>query len=257
MEILLVGSGNTATILGRKCIAVGHRIVQVYSRQPEHAQQLARQLSASHTSLVSSLEKNADMMIVALRDEAILPFMNAVGEVRFPVAHTAGSVSIEAVENPGKLYGVLYPLQSLRKEIELIPPITMLVDGNTTDARELFLLFAESIAETVFTADDSMRLKYHLAATVVNNFSNYLFSLAENFCRQENINFTVLQPLIEETVIRLRNISPASVQTGPAVRNDQLTLDKHRKLIKDYPSLSRFYEIFTQEIQNAALKPNP
>ena len=244
-------------MLGRKCLAAGHRIKQVFSRQEAHALRLARQLNTGYTSRVAAIEKNADLMIVALRDEAILPFMNTVGKIGFPIVHTAGSVSIEAVKNPGNLYGVVYPLQSLRREIDLIPPITMLIDGNTPETRELFFQFAGGIAETVIEADDQTRLKYHLAATLVNNFTNYLFALAENFCRKENISFSVLQPLIEETVIRLRNISPVSTQTGPAIRNDQLTLDKHRKIIKDYPALAQIYEIFTKEIQDAALNLKP
>ena len=73
------------------------------------------------------------------------------------------------------------------------------------------------------------RLKYHLAATLVNNFTNYLFTVAENFCKKKNISFAILQPLMEETVMRMRNISPAATQTGPAIRNDRLTLEKHRE----------------------------
>ena len=85
--------------------------------------------------------------------------------------------------------------------------------------------------ETVLEADDDTRLKYHLAATMVNNFTNYLFAQAESFCKKENISFAVLQPLMEETVIRLRNISPHETQTGPAIRNDLDTLKKHRELL--------------------------
>ena len=97
------------------------------------------------------------------------------------------------------------------------------------------------------------RLKYHLAATLVNNFTNYLFAMAESFCKKENISFAVLQPLMEETVIRLRNISPAATQTGPAIRNDQNTIQKHRELLNDYPAhIAKFYELFTQEIQKFA-----
>ncbi len=42
--------------------------------------------------------------------------------------------------------------------------------------------------------------------------------MAELFCKKENISFAVLQPLMEETVIRLRNISPYDTQTGPAIK---------------------------------------
>jgi predicted short-subunit dehydrogenase-like oxidoreductase (DUF2520 family) len=250
MDIILIGSGNTATILGRKCVTSGHRICQVYSRTEKNAGALAQQLNAEAVSSISAISKKADLMIIAIRDEAILPFIQSVETISYPVAHTAGAVPLHAVKNPGNAYGVLYPLQSLRKEIERIPPMTLLIDGNSAKTRETLLQIATTIAEQVIEADDSLRLKYHLAATLVNNFTNFLFVLAENFCKKENISFTVLQPLIEETTLRMRNISPLEAQTGPAIRNDLITLDMHRKIINDYPALSRIYEMFTREIQN-------
>ena len=54
-------------------------------------------------------------MIVALCDDAIKPFISAQGVIDFPVAHTAGAAALDAVKNPGGLYGVLWPLQSLRQ----------------------------------------------------------------------------------------------------------------------------------------------
>ena len=87
-----------------------------------------------------------------------------------------------------------------------------------------------------------------------NNFSNHLFAAAESFCEKENISFAVLQPIMEETVKRLRYVSPADVQTGPAKRNDGITLQKHREILKSYPSLLTFYDLFTREIQDLAAK---
>ncbi|HEY4935093.1 MAG TPA: DUF2520 domain-containing protein [Puia sp.] len=249
MDIVLIGSGNTATVLGRRSLAAGHRILQVYSRDANHGNQLAIRLGTSSTSYISSIEKRADLIIIALRDEAVNPFVKELGAVKCLITHTAGAIPMSEAGGLNKLFGVLYPLQSLRKEIETIPPLTMLVDGNNRESKKQLFEFAATIAEIVLEADDSTRLKYHLAATFVNNFTNHLFALAESFCKKENISFAVLQPLMEETVLRLRFISPGETQTGPVLRNDQETLNKHRQLIKEYPALSRFYEMFTEEIK--------
>jgi hypothetical protein len=250
MDIVLIGSGNTATVIGRKSLAVGHRIVQVYSRDANNANKLAIRLGTSSTSYISSVEKKTDLLIIALGDEAIGSFVKDLGTVKCLIVHTAGAVPMSAAAGLNKLYGVLYPLQSLRKEIETIPPLTMLVDGNIPESKRQIKEFAATISEIVLEADDDTRLKYHLAGTLVNNFTNYLFVLAETFCKKENISFAVLQPLMEETVFRLRNASPRILQTGPAIRNDQVTLQKHRQLLLQYPSLLEFYEKFTKEIQD-------
>ncbi len=250
MDIVLIGSGNTATVIGRKAQASGHRIVQVYSPHAVHANQLAVRLSANASSSVSSIEKNADLLIIAIKDDAIKPFVREIGVINTLVAHTAGAVLLEDISGQNKLYGILYPLQSLRKELEELPALTILIDGNNDESKKLLAGFAQSIAVTVLEANDIIRLKYHLMGTVVNNFTNHLFALADSYCKKENLSFSVLQPLIEETVIRLRNASPGASQTGPAIRNDFSTLEKHRQLLLSYPALLEFYEKFTIEIQN-------
>ncbi len=92
MDIVLIGSGNTATVLGRKSLAAGHRIVQVYSRNAIHANMLAIRLGTNSTSYISSIEKKTDLMIIALRDEAIASFIKDLGEIKASLAHTAGSI---------------------------------------------------------------------------------------------------------------------------------------------------------------------
>ncbi len=250
MDIVLIGSGNVATVLGRKSLAAGHRIVQVYSPHGSHANTLAIRLGTSSTSYISSIEKKADLMIIAIRDESIHQFAKDLGKVQLPVVHTAGSVSIAELKNSGDAYGVLYPLQSLRKEIEIIPPLSILMEGNNQKTTDLLKKFASGIAVKVTEAGDQDRLKYHLAATIVNNFGNYLFALAASFCEKENISFSALQPLIEETVTRIRTTPPAETQTGPAIRNDLATLEKHRELLKGHPDILKFYDLFTHEIIN-------
>ena len=123
MNIVLIGSGNVATVLGRKSLAAGHRIVQVYSRNADHANVLAIRLGTTSTSYISSIERKADLMIIALRDDAVGYLVQELGEVRSILVHTAGALSINEVRGSNKSFGVVYPLQSLRKEIEILPVI--------------------------------------------------------------------------------------------------------------------------------------
>ena len=98
-------------------------------------------------------------------------------------------------------------------------------------------------------AGDEKRLKVHVASVIVNNFANHLYALAEQYCEGENLDFRWLLPLIEETAGRLKDFSPARVQTGPAVRRDFLTLEKHLALLNNYPEIKKVYELMTKGIQ--------
>jgi predicted short-subunit dehydrogenase-like oxidoreductase (DUF2520 family) len=99
-------------------------------------------------------------------------------------------------------------------------------------------------------ARDEERLKLHTAAVIVSNFTNHLYSLAEEFCSNEKVEFNMLKPLIIETAQRIMHESPSKVQTGPAVRKDIQTLDKHLRLLTNYPKLRTTYLRLTDSIMN-------
>jgi hypothetical protein len=83
---------------------------------------------------------------------------------------------------------------------------------------------------------------------IVNNFVNHLYALAESYCNSEGIDFELLIPLIKETAERVQYITPLQSQTGPALRNDTDTIQKHIELLQKYPALKRIYETFTGSI---------
>ena len=147
-------------------------------------------------------------------------------------------------------YGVFYPLQSLRKEISTLPDVPIFIDASDEITRKKLEQLAESISDgDVVAANDDQRLKMHVAAVIVNNFTNHLYKLAEDYCKQEGIDFKKLVPLIEETASRIKTVSPSKVQTGPAIRNDLPTLEQHLALLQRYPRLKKIYEVMTESIQ--------
>jgi predicted short-subunit dehydrogenase-like oxidoreductase (DUF2520 family) len=248
MDIVLIGSGNVASTLGHLSLHAGHTIRQVYSRNTNHAEKLAGELRAAAAISIDSIQREVDLTIIAISDQALLSFVQSYGESKSLTVHTAGSLSIQNLKSVGAKHGVLYPLQSLRKEIQEFPELTFLIDGSSESSLHTIETFAKTISKNVIQADDENRMKYHLAAILVNNFTNYLYTLAADFCANENISFSVLQPLIEETVSRIRINHPSTAQTGPALRNDLITMEKHLSLTSGYPEIRQLYEIFSAQI---------
>ena len=250
MNIVIIGSGNVAAVLGRKCYAAGHKIVQVWSRNASTASALAYEWDTESANYLTLLYRDADVYLIAVADNAI---SKLAAEIRLPgkvVAHTAASVSANVLEPITAHYGVLYPLQSLRKEKEELPEIPVYVDGHDEKALAVLRQLADSITPGhVNRADDDLRLRLHVAAVFTSNFVNHLYTLTEAFCRKEGLDFRELHPLIIETASRIREMSPAAAQTGPAVRRDQETIDKHLEALKLYPGLHDLYQVLTKSIQ--------
>ncbi len=250
MNIVIIGSGNVAASLGRRFVSAGHRIVQVLSRNPKAASELAYEWDTESANYISLVNKEADVYIIAVSDDAI---EEVVKDLQLPgkvVAHTAASVRKEVLQGVTENYGVFYPLQSLRKEIET-PQIPVYTEGATPKAKTGLTTLAQSVYHhPPKEADYDKRVKLHVAAVIVNNFVNHIFYLAEDYCKEEDINFEELLPLITQTIERLRLAPPSQLQTGPAVRQDYATISKHEALLENHPKLLRLYRFFSESISN-------
>lgn len=250
MDIVIIGSGNVAAVLGRKFIAAGHRILQVVSRNASAASALAYEWDIFSTNYMSSINPEAEVYLIAVNDEAIDDVANDLVLTGKIVAHTAASVPKEILKKVTNHYGVFYPLQSLRKDMDKLPDIPVFIDGSDELTKRKLQALAQSIAgKNVIEAGEIDRLKIHVAAVVVSNFTNHLYAMAEEFCRKEGLDFSQLQPLIEETALRIKDISPKEAQTGPAIRHDGETILKHLELLKDHPQLKSIYVLLTESIQ--------
>lgn len=250
MKIVIIGTGNVATVLGRKFKSAGHEILQVVGRNAKEASALAYELDTISTIYQSPIDREADLYLIAVSDHAIA---SVIDNLRLPgkvMAHTAASVPMDILKTATAHYGVFYPLQSLRKEMKSIPEIPVFYEGVDDTTKLVLGKLAESISPGITAqADGDMRAKLHVAAVFVSNFTNHLYALAADYCKKEGIDFRQLQPLLEETATRIREQAPASVQTGPAVRHDTETIQKHLDLLKDYPALKNIYLLLTESIQ--------
>jgi predicted short-subunit dehydrogenase-like oxidoreductase (DUF2520 family) len=249
MDIVIIGSGNVAAVLGRKFIAAGHKILQVLSRNASAASKLAYEWDTVSANYIIALNNNADVYIIAVPDDAI---DEVIKDLKLPgkvVAHTAASVSKDVLKNVTQHYGVFYPLQSLRKEMTALPEVPIFIEASDDKSKKVLEQLAHSISqEKVAVAQGDERMKLHVAAVVVSNFTNYLYKLAQDYCKKEGIDFNSLLPLIEETGGRLKNISAAASQTGPAVRDDKETIEKHMSLLDNHPELKKVYAFMTESI---------
>lgn len=252
MQVVIIGTGNAATVFGRMCREKGHQIAQVYGRDILKAEALAQQLSCTAVADIASITRNADIYLIAVADRAVAEIAAQLDVNDHLVVHTTASLSKDVLKEVSCRYGVLYPLQSLRKEMSLATPVPLLVDANTAEVRIALESFAKTLSGTVVFADDEARVKLHVAAVFACNFVNYMYLQSATFCEKEQLSFDLLQPLIEETANRLRDFHPGEVFTGPAVRGDMATINKHLSLLESYPPQYALYKSLTEKIMQVA-----
>ena len=236
MKTVIIGSGNLATHLSLALKASGMPIAQVYSRTAEHAGELAAKLGCPSTSQVDEVLTDADLYIISVNDDAISGVAVRLCKAR-PQAvflHTAGSVPMSVFRPYGVRHGVLYPMQTFSKNRPVdFRSIPCFIEASDASTLELIRSVALSISDKVIPADSQKRKKLHLAAVLACNLSNHCYRLAERVLEEEQIDFSLYQPLIQETARKVMVMSPREAQTGPMVRYDVGVMAAQMNLLHD------------------------
>ncbi len=247
IRITIIGSGNVAQHLIKaftKSELV--EIVQVYARKKEALSSLIE-----FDKITSDFEElqESDLYIIAVSDKAIadvskqLPFQNRI------VVHTSGAASLDVLDTKNRK-GVFYPLQTFSKNKEIdfsIIPLCLEAE-NTFDFRVLETV-AKSISNAVFAINSDQRKALHVAAVFVNNFTNHLYHIGQEICEEHQVPFEILRPLIQETAEKINTLNPGDAQTGPAKRNDLVTIDAHLAYLTS-ENQKNIYKLITQSIQD-------
>ena len=58
----------------------------------------------------------------------------------------------------------------------------------------------------------------------------------------------------KETVDKIQFLSPKEVQTGPAVRGDLSTINRHLQFLEQYPQYQAIYKLISEGIINSTNK---
>ncbi len=251
--IILIGAGNVATHLGLRLVECGFAITQVYSRTKERAEQLANQLNTQNTHQLQTIDTTADIYIFAIKDDAISSIAKQLQQYLPQTAiitHTSGATPSTVFKSFFSNYGVFYPLQTFsinrKSNFETLP---MCIDGSNEMVKEKLLDIAKVICPNVYEIDDAQRAVLHVVAVIVNNFTNHLFAIGEDIANKEQIPFELLKPLITETVSKINEHPAKAMQTGPAIRQDTETINRHLAFLEAYPTYHKLYQYFTDSIQ--------
>lgn len=250
MNITLIGTGHASTVLGRKFRNAGHSIHQVLSRQERAANELASLFQASvFGSIGHPILSDTDFVILAVPDQAIETTAAQLQlNEKATLLHVAGSVSIHVLNKYTPNYGVLYPLQTMRKEAEVIPEIPFLIEANRLDVLEQLRSFAMTLSSHVREAGEEDRKKMHLAAVWTNNFTNHMAAIARQFCFENALDFSLLYPLMQETFRKIQTGNPVDHQTGPALRGDLTTQELQLSYLVEHPDWQTLYRLLSSSI---------
>ena len=250
MKIVVIGAGNVATHLAKAIYAANVEVTQVWSYHNENAQALANQINAKAIASLSEIDLDANICLISIKDDAIADIANQLKHFKGVIAHTSGAVNLDVFESQFENYGVFYPLQTFSKASVVQWNTTpMLIEATSNGNLELLERAATLLHAPHFETDTKQRKYIHLTAVLTSNFANHLLGKASALLEKQSIDYHILQPLVEATIKKAFTKHPFDVQTGPAIRNDTLTIEKHLSLLQEDPLLQNIYSNLTESIQ--------
>jgi len=246
-KVTIIGAGNLATQLALVLHESGIRILQVYSRTFKSATTLAKQVKAQSITDLQDLDRDTDLFIFAVSDKAIQTVLDQMPVGCIPMVHTAGSVPMNIFDNYADEYGVFYPLQTFSKDRKVnFENVPICIESNNHFLEEELIELANRISKNVHLISSVQRKQLHLAAVFTCNFTNYMYSVGEKLLEDKEMDFSLLQPLIQETAAKIQEMSPVKAQTGPAVRFDQEVMNAHEHLLKEQADFQKLYRFVSE-----------
>ena len=245
LKVVVLGAGNVGTHL---CIVFEKNpeilLLQNYNRKGETIQNCGVPIASNKNDIVE-----ADIYIFTFSDDSLTIVNSQFSHLKGIKVHTSGSSPMN-VFSGFERRGVFYALQSFTKEITVdFSKIPIAIEASDKNDEQLLLKLAKCISTEVYILNSQQRNALHVAAVFANNFSNFMLTQAADICKEHHIDFNILNPLIEETIHKLKSAEPNKSQTGPAVRKDSKTIDRHISTLKNR-NQAEIYKLLTKKIQD-------
>jgi predicted short-subunit dehydrogenase-like oxidoreductase (DUF2520 family) len=253
-KIAIIGCGNVAWHLAKQFTQLKRFSIVVYNHQSNPNLKDFRNILKCRTEIgLNDIAEDADFYFICVSDKFITAVSKKIRclDPKALIVHTSGSADISEIKSPSKNIGVFYPLQTFSK-MDAIDwkEAPIILQANNKNSKQILTGLAKQFSDQIFYLDGKDRLQLHLAAVLVNNFTNALYSAANDHIQQtlQGVNFSILLPLIKQTTLKLDRLSPKAAQTGPAKRNDKLVIKKHLQLMNKKSGLKKIYKALSELI---------
>lgn len=255
-RIALVGSGRTAHNLSEGFIQNGHVVSHLIARPSKKAEALSQHLNAQWISL-DNLQQNGlqqvDVVVLAVSDDVIEEISSLFSDEvqgRIPIVHTSASTPMESLKS-FKRFGVFYPFQTMTIGRNILwNEVPILIEANDRDLESRLMQLATTISVKAQIMSHTQRKALHLAGVYVNNFTNHLVNLAQDYLEEHAIDPSLTHALVQETMLKVLEIGPKKAQTGPAIRGDEKTIAAHLAELQDKEKLAKIYKQLSESIRD-------
>lgn len=234
LEINIIGKGNVGTSLA-DALKETVKVNLVDSRSLE------------------GFSPGAQLTLLSVSDNAIEEVARRLPSSESIVCHTSGSMPLSVLDILSGPKGVIYPLQTFTKGVKTeLKEIPVFIESDNEKTLKEIEEISRLFFPNVYHADSEKRKQLHLSAVFACNFPNALIGICNTLLKDSGFDFSVVVPLMRQTIHKLETMSPDKAQTGPAARGDTKTMDAHMKMLENYPKEKEVYRLISTIIGEKA-----
>ncbi len=278
-RLLIVGGGKVGRGLASAFRSGGLDVLGVHARTPREGATSSGSIrdavsspanKTSNRALVKALG-DANVIIIAVVDRAVdamcgellataraHPRTIAQGTVMLNTSGTVAPANYSDLRQLGFPCGTFHPLApfaTAERGAAAVRDGWIGIEGDATACATARRLAAALGARTINIPSHG-KAAYHAAAVMASNFPIVLAALATRLLVSvgidERAGAQAVQHLMRAAVSNLGEGTPASVLTGPAVRNDTATLAAHREALAGDSEIAAVYDALTRAARSLA-----
>ncbi len=232
MKIGFIGAGNVAFSLSKWFNDKYHNVVGIYSKTLEHGKECALFSISEYYSSLNELVLACDTLFLSVNDDSIKDVVEKLIELKIKdkiLIHNSGIHSSDIFNELNKnnyCYSIhpIYAFNDKYNSYKGLNDIYFTLEGNDKYKDELIKLFNNKVI--VINKED--KEKYHLACSILSNMVCGLVNLSEDLFKSIGIdNKDIYMPLFLNNMNNIKDYGSVGALTGPIIRNDVKTVNKH------------------------------
>jgi predicted short-subunit dehydrogenase-like oxidoreductase (DUF2520 family) len=262
--IAVVGAGRCGSALAIAAHRAGYRVTAVASRTLGHARALAARVGAVPAASAVEAARRADLILLTVPDDAITRVAASIaasgaalggrGLVHCSGAHTPAALA--AARQAAGAVGSLHPLRSLTGGAAAsLRGCHFAVDADERLQPVLERLVVD-LGGIPFRVPAEGRALYHAGAVLAGNAPLALVARATELLESAGVDPAVageaLAALLEGVARNARRLGVRAALTGPVVRNDAATVERHLEALGAEPATQRLYRALAEETLRVA-----
>ena len=257
-RVAIIGAGVVGTTFGAVLSRHGYTIAGVADLTIEVAKKAANRIGKTSYSVdVIETAKKANLVFITTADDAIVPTCETIaagsgyseGDV---VIHCSGALNSDALVSArdcGAFVASMHPVgvfAEVETAVDQLPYLSYCLEGDSEALAEAEIII-NTLGGNLFRVSKEKKVFIHIAACLTANYTLTLFDAAiQLVCRLQlpkEKATSILFPLLKGVVNAVEEKGIPKALTGPIVRGDIHTIQRHVEAIHTDEELVRMYSL--------------